>query len=321
MASSIVTDHTLSSSLSAVQECNRKRNSDQLDSTTTVLPKRHVGRAARQRRRKWKEIRLLEDSIRSGTVVIPVVLPVDRDLVLPKVLQLRAMCEWDHRADGMALQSQLGYIPGNAIRVVARVKDAAQVLCSGNDGVAAQDVNDPVIVQLYPLVGRDAPSSTSKQPRKRSLESSAKETTVTNPLKPLLQQQQQPILEPFPTLYWLTHPLLRCLVSKLELEGFGIELEQRLQQDANAMSMMRKAHTDYGEERWSLLSSLDQEMVRHQRWEGALAPHRGVAGIRNCGAVKCLHAHLAHYLSQGSSSTHNRVGQWVWEELVARNNA
>jgi hypothetical protein len=299
-------------------ECDRNHSAHRLDPTTNLLQKRHVGRAARQRRRKWKEIRHLEDSLRSGTVVVPVVLPVDRDLVSPTVLQMRAMSEWNALTDGMSLRSQLGYVPGNVIRVVARVKDAAQVLCTGNDVSALQDPEKPVIVQLYPLVWRNASTSKSRLSLQRTLQPPTKETTETDPLKQLFQEKQQ-IMEPFPTLYWLTHPLLRCLVSRLELEGYGIELEKRLQHDSNAIAMMRHAHAAYGEERWNLLSSQDLEVIRFQHWEGALALQRGVAGIRNCGAVKCLHAHLAHFLSQGPGSTYNRVGQWVWEELVARN--
>jgi hypothetical protein len=287
-----------------------------VNTDSTILTKRHVGRAARQRRRKWKEIRLLEDSLRAGNIVVPVVLPVDRDRVSPMVLQLRAASKWNAHSDGMALQAQLGYIPGNATRIVARVNDVVDLL--GNDH-CNDDSNTPVAVQLYPLVCRDAlPSRVQpKKSRKRSLPSIT-EPALADPCAPLIIPQQHSIMEPFPTLYWLTHPLLRCLVSKLELEGYGMQLERRLQQDTTDMALMRQAHQAYGTERWNLLSFADQEWIRHQHWEAAVASNRGVAGIRNFGAVKCLHAHLAHYLSQGSGSMQNRVGQWVWEELMAR---
>ena len=131
------------------------------------------------------------------------------------------------------------------------------------------------------------------------------------------------LIEPFPTIYWLTHPLLRCLVSKLELEGYGIQLERRLQNDSTAVQMMTRAHEAYGQERYSFLSESDIQLIQSYGWEKAFATSRGIAGISNdhhhrTMAVKCLHAHLAHYLSHSTGSSHNIVGRWVWEEIQSR---
>jgi hypothetical protein len=131
------------------------------------------------------------------------------------------------------------------------------------------------------------------------------------------------VLEPFPTLYWLTHPLLRILVSQLEVEGWGRQLEERLRNDAMAQQSMRKAHAHYGSYRYQLLTEEDLQLLKERNWEAALCPDtRGVAGIVFAGevgssgskrgttssssssslssrlcSVKCLHAHAAHYLS------------------------
>jgi hypothetical protein len=127
------------------------------------------------------------------------------------------------------------------------------------------------------------------------------------------------VLEPFPTLYWLTHPLLRILVSQLEVEGWGRQLEERLRNDVKAQESMQRAHAHYGAYRYQLLSLEDRQLLKQRNWETALCPDtRGVAGIvfaegeagsgakrgtttsslssRIC-SVKCLHAHAAHYLS------------------------
>jgi hypothetical protein len=134
------------------------------------------------------------------------------------------------------------------------------------------------------------------------------------------------VLEPFPTLYWLTHPLLRILVSQLEVEGWGRQLEERLRNDIMAQQSMQRAHAHYGSYRYTLLSSEDRQLLKQRNWETALCPDtRGVAGImfaegevgsgsgskrgttsslssRIC-SVKCLHAHAAHYLSAHRCNT------------------
>ena len=134
------------------------------------------------------------------------------------------------------------------------------------------------------------------------------------------------VIEPFPTIYWLTHPLLKCIVSKLELEGYGLQLERRLHENVDdAIHMMTLAHETYGQERYQLLSESDQQLIQDYRWEAAFATSRGIAGIsqknnKHICAVKCLHAHLAHYLSHSIGSQYNIVGRWVWEEIQLRYN-
>jgi hypothetical protein len=56
----------------------------------------------------------------------------------------------------------------------------------------------------------------------------------------------------------------------------------------------------------------DQELIENRKWGPALDDSRGVAGIRNHAAVKCLHAHTAHYLA---GCPDNVVGRWVVEKL------
>ena len=79
------------------------------------------------------------------------------------------------------------------------------------------------------------------------------------------------------------------------------------------LDAMKRAHQSYGIERRLLLSSLDMEYVKNRRWDdSAFADSCGVAGIRNQKAIKCLHAHAAHYWSGNSD---NVVGRWVSERL------
>ena len=426
----------------------------------------------------------------------------DRHLTWPGILELRKQQKQLSAQDEIALLSQLGYVPGNAIGVVARVKDlptrrcrepisisaSSTKSCVGDEsnttgiqqGQQQQSVapaqpqqkqqlkqelllfpNDPpetpVVVQLYPLVlrneceggktkgrkfkSRKRSNHTKKRPRlqkqqdddddddknnnddddddddenhsvvdstRQSIKSGMEDshrgnscngnTTRTNnqetaetgtgnkgpnPPGHDTQDAEEPsnnksgevVVEPFPTIYWLTHPLLRVWVSKLEVQGFGIQLEKRLQQDQPSLQRMYRAHEAYGHERIQLLSLLPTttpsasssytHKASHEEhkskgispvdqdddddlgdrsgkqplhtsnknknddtngninnnqgeswWISTLGASRGISGIRNYGAIKCLHAHIAHYLSHGPGSQDNVVGQWILEALL-----
>ena len=146
------------------------------------------------------------------------------------------------------------------------------------------------------------------------------------------QQQQPPpqLIEPFPTSYWLTHPLLHHWVSKLEVEGFGRTLEERLsraneQDHPETLQKMMQTHQAYGNERWWLLTDQDRHAMTERGWTAAL--QTGVAGnhysnrtkkqkknSHSALSVKCLHAHTAHRLAGHD----NLIGQWVLDELIRR---
>ncbi len=46
---------------------------------------------------------------------------------------------------------------------------------------------------------------------------------------------------------------------------------------------------------------------------------KGIAGILDFTAVKCLHCHYAHFLARPAHS--NIIGQWVQEQLLALGSA
>jgi len=136
-------------------------------------------------------------------------------------------------------------------------------------------------------------------------QTNGEETTSTNIETNIRQQQRhqpppQQIIEPFPTLYWLTSPLLRTYISKLEIsKEFNVpKMEQRLRSSPSHLSQMERAHESYGSKRWELLTPADRANIEKRGWKGALDERRGVAGIRRRDCVKCLHAHAAHYLAQ-----------------------
>ena len=105
---------------------------------------------------------------------------------------------------------------------------------------------------------------------------------------------------PMPTLYWLVGSTEVHAVSVLEAEGAVDQVEELLGLDA-----IDAIHTAYGSRRDALIP------IEHV----GPRPSAGVGGTRR--GVKCLHAHLAHWLAGGDDA----VGEWVARQLDARGNA
>lgn len=87
---------------------------------------------------------------------------------------------------------------------------------------------------------------------------------------------------PFPTLYYLTHPLLTAAASRLESEGVMREMSARLSDDPDLAAAYRRAHDSYLAER-DAIESLGTAFT------GGGMPDR----------VKCLHVLMAHSLAKG----------------------
>ena len=100
---------------------------------------------------------------------------------------------------------------------------------------------------------------------------------------------------PMPTRYWLVDPQLRAAVSTLEAEG-GVKGANR---DVDADDL-EEAHERYRRQRDALIPAT---------WNGP-RPSGGVGGARQ--GVKCLHAHLAWWLTGADDP----VGQWVAARLA-----
>ncbi len=79
------------------------------------------------------------------------------------------------------------------------------------------------------------------------------------------------------------------------------------------VEQMHAAHHAYQEYRWSLLTEEDKRYLSVNNWQHQLRHEVGIAGIRQFDSVKCLHAHLSHFLARPQDG--NLVGQWVAELL------
>jgi hypothetical protein len=87
---------------------------------------------------------------------------------------------------------------------------------------------------------------------------------------------------PFPTLYYLTHPLLTAAASRLETTGLMREMTERLRQDSELAAAYRRAHESYLAERDAI---------------APLGTTLSAGGMPD--RVKCLHVLIAHSLAKG----------------------
>jgi len=99
---------------------------------------------------------------------------------------------------------------------------------------------------------------------------------------------------PMPTRYWLVDPELRAAVSRLESAG-GV---RRAEAEVDP-TLVAEAHRRHAEARLAQVGTV-----------AGPAPSGGVGGTRT--GVKCLHAHLATYLVDGTDP----VGAWTAGQLA-----
>ncbi|MEW5826744.1 MAG: DUF501 domain-containing protein [Candidatus Bipolaricaulota bacterium] len=122
-----------------------------------------------------------------------------------------------------------------------------------------------------------------------------------------------PVMEghPFPTLFWLTCPHLRYLVSELEGAGWIEALEQRIADDEAFRELVRRAHAEYVNERSARLGACSAGSLSPR--ERASLERRGIGGTADARRVKCLHLHVAHALARS-----NPIGEAVLQILTHR---
>ncbi len=110
-----------------------------------------------------------------------------------------------------------------------------------------------------------------------------------------------PVLDdgtPFPTLYWLSCPLMTKRIGRLEASGGVRRMDQKTIVDPEFGTALDEAHRTYRETR-DLLVPPGADPV----------PTGGVGGAR--AGVKCLHAHYAHTLAGGANPVGALVAGWV----------
>lgn len=100
---------------------------------------------------------------------------------------------------------------------------------------------------------------------------------------------------PFPTLYWLSCPELVKRVSRLEASGMIDHLENEVAADPGFERELTSAYESYSRLRRSFADREGPSL------------ETGVGGVREPATIKCLHAHLAHYLAGHANPVGERI--------------
>lgn len=100
--------------------------------------------------------------------------------------------------------------------------------------------------------------------------------------------------EPFPTSYWLTCPLARRRIARIEGRGGVRAMQAAIQADPMLGDAVRAVHARYARERDARLPA----DVEHR-------PSGGVGG--SSGGIKCLHAHYADFVAGNDNPIGRRV--------------
>ncbi len=90
---------------------------------------------------------------------------------------------------------------------------------------------------------------------------------------------------PFPTLFWLTCPVLSRRIGSIEASGWMNEINERLAKDDDLRGRLGKA-----------LDAYKTRRDAHEPIEDSGAPPGGGPD-----RVKCAHAHVAHSLVEGNN--------------------
>ncbi|MFJ6003313.1 DUF501 domain-containing protein [Arthrobacter sp. NPDC092385] len=112
---------------------------------------------------------------------------------------------------------------------------------------------------------------------------------------------------PFPTTYYLSHPVITSAVSRLEADGVMTEMSSRLSADTALAARYRSAHEAY-------LAARDA--VGARAGTGPVPEIDGVSAGGMPTRVKCLHVLVGHSLAAGpgvnplGDEAIERIAQW-----------
>lgn len=115
--------------------------------------------------------------------------------------------------------------------------------------------------------------------------------------------------EPFPTLYWLTCPLARRRIARIEGEGGVRAAQSKIAADPELSRAVEVAHARYARDRQARMPVVTVLSGEHT---GGVPRHRPSGGVGgSSGGVKCLHAHYADF----AAGNDNPIGRDVHDVI------
>lgn len=121
---------------------------------------------------------------------------------------------------------------------------------------------------------------------------------------PILQDS-----EPFPTLYYLTCSFLVKEVGKLEQQGYIEKFDAKVIKDTSFRKRFLDTQKDYIRERKALIDKKKFAKLTEDQKEVLMKS--GIGGVKNLQAIKCLHAHYAHFLAKGKNPVGKEVDRLI----------
>ena len=112
---------------------------------------------------------------------------------------------------------------------------------------------------------------------------------------------------PFPTVFYLAHPVITAAASRLEAGGLMHEMTERLGRDEELAGAHRAAHEDYLAER---------ARIGAKAGTGPVPEIEGISAGGMPVRVKCLHVLAGHALAAGrgvnplGDETLDAIGEW-----------
>lgn len=122
--------------------------------------------------------------------------------------------------------------------------------------------------------------------------------------------------KPFPSMYWLTSPLIHKAISNIERTAWIKDFENNiLPNDSLLCAKLRADNENYKKLRWQLFLSLHSEDGIDESFIKVIK-NSGIGGIQDFNRVRCLHMHYAYHIVHGGLVGELLDKQFKINELV-----
>lgn len=102
---------------------------------------------------------------------------------------------------------------------------------------------------------------------------------------------------PFPTLYWLTCPILKKEISHIEKDGWIERFEKEIFPPGTPENRtLKEHHQSYRDQRVNLFEKVMGDWSVMPEPMSKIIKETGIGGISDFNHIKCFHLHYAHHL-------------------------